>query len=91
MKYFLALLLLLGALAARAAGPIDTSETWKVEGQTFYSEALAKRYIIASGKRVDVEHSRCEILSNGLKFKKCPKLKEKAFENEQFKSITEKN
>lgn len=89
MKELIALLLLAAALTASIAKADSTGETWSTDGKTFSSEALVKRYIVASGKRLEIEHTRCEIMTNALKFKKCPKQKEKAFENEQFKSITE--
>jgi hypothetical protein len=65
-----------------------TSERWDVNGKSFDSKAMAVRYIIASGQELEVTHTRCEILTNKLTFKACPKNKKSSFESEQFKSIT---
>ncbi len=62
-------------------------ETWSVDGKTFDTKAMAVRYIVASGKRSEVLHSRCEILTNKLSFKACPKNKLGNFENEQFQGL----
>ena len=77
--------LLLGALAAKAD---DTAgETWNVDGKTFTDKGAAIRYVVSNGKRVNVVHTRCEILTNKLTFKACPKNKQTSFENEQFDGL----
>lgn len=78
----------IAAALAHAADPAASNETWSVDGKTFTSKALAVRYIVASGKRLQVQHQRCEILTNKLSFKACPKNKAGSFENEQFESIS---
>lgn len=64
-----------------------SAETYTIEGKTFDSKAAAIRYVISAGHPVIVNHSRCEILTNRLSFKACPKNKVAAFDNEQFKSL----
>jgi len=63
------------------------TEMWSVEGHNFTSKAAAIRYIVNSGKRLNVIHTQCEILTNKLAFKKCPKNKESNFDNEQFAGL----
>ncbi len=77
-------LILIGMLFSSMA----MAETWTVEGKTFESKALAVRYIVASGKRLEVQHTRCEILTNKFSFKACPKNKVGNFENEQFSNLS---
>lgn len=64
-------------------------ESWSVDGKTFQSKALAIRYIVSTGKQVEVIHSRCEILTNKFSFKACPKNKELNFETKQFESLSQ--
>ncbi len=78
-------LLMLSALIARA----DDTEVYAVNGKNFTSKAMAIRYVVNLGKPVQVLHTRCEILTNKLTFKACPKNKDKNFENEQFKSLSQ--
>jgi hypothetical protein len=68
---------------------VASAESWTIEGKSFESKSQAVRYIVASGKPLEVTHSRCEILTNKLSFKACPKSKASNFENEQFKDIAE--
>ena len=65
-----------------------TPETWSTDGRTFDSKSAAVKFVIASGKPLEVTHSRCEILTNKLTFKACPKNKKASFENEQFENLT---
>lgn len=85
MKKLIYAAILLSCVIARADQ--TAPETWTVEGKVYTSKAEAIRHIVAAGKRVNVQHSRCEILTNKLSFKACPKNKVSAFENEQFESI----
>lgn len=75
------------ALSAVAAHASDSSESFSVNGKVFETKAQAIRYIVASGKRLQVIHTRCEILTNKLTLKACPKTKVSAFENEQFSGL----
>lgn len=83
MKYSLLVLSLLSSLAH--------AETWTVQGKSFESKAMAVRYVVSLGKPVEITHTRCEILTNKLSFKACPKNKVGSFENEQFTDITQTN
>jgi nitrate/nitrite-specific signal transduction histidine kinase len=68
MKTLLLMAMLL-ATTAQAA-----NETWTVDGKTFESKAQAIRHIMATGKiGLIVMHNRCEILTQKLTFKACPK------------------
>lgn len=81
-------LLLVGSLAHAETSP----ETYTVEGKVLNSKAEAVRYVMSLGRPVSIIHSRCEILTNKLTFKACPKVKKSkaaVFENEQFTSIGE--
>lgn len=62
-------------------------EIYSVEGHNFESKAAAIRYVINSGKRLEVLETRCLILTNKLTFKACPKNKLKSWDNEQFASL----
>lgn len=65
----LILVTLLLASSAQAA-----NESWTVNGKTFESKPMAIRYIMAQNKTgLIVSHTRCEILTNKLTFKACPK------------------
>lgn len=73
-----------------AGAPVQ--ETWTVDGKVFTTKAETVRYIISLGRRVEVKHERCEIMTNKLSFKACPKAaKNKAiqFENQQFESLSQ--
>jgi hypothetical protein len=51
--------ILLGvSIAARAA------DSYSVDGKTFQSKPAAIRYVISSGKRLEVTETRCLILTN---------------------------
>jgi hypothetical protein len=54
----------------------DTNDLYSVNGQRFTSKSTAIRYLISLGKPAEVIHSRCEILTNKLTFKACPKHRE---------------
>lgn len=76
--------LILAIMAMAGQVCAATIETWVVDGKTFDSKAQAIRYVVASGKRLEVAHTRCEILTNKLTFKACPKNRKGSWENEQF-------
>ena len=84
MKFFI----LISLLSSLGLANNVTPETWTVDGKTFDSKAMAVRYVVASGRALEVTHSRCEILTNKLTFKACPKNKKASFENEQFENLT---
>lgn len=85
-KIIFALVLAFVAITkAHAAGV--PREMYSVEGHNFESKAAAIRYVVNSGKRLEVLETRCLILTNKLTFKACPKAKEKAWENEQFAGL----
>ena len=84
MKFFI----LISLLSSLALANNVTPETWSVDGKTFDSKAMAIRFVVASGKPLEVTHSRCEILTNKLTFKACPKNKKASFENEQFDGLS---
>lgn len=87
MKSMIVMSLLLVGMAANADNSV---ETWSVEGKTFEVKAQAVRYVMSLGKPVSIEHTRCEILTNKLSFKACPKAaktKAKQFENEQYTGL----
>ena len=63
------------------------NDLYTVNGKNFDSKAQAIRYVVSLGKRVEVIHTRCEILTNKLTFKACPKNKLNSFENEQFAGL----
>lgn len=75
--------------SAIAKADTVTPEHWDIDGKSFASKAMAVRYIVSSGTKSEVSHVRCEILTNKLAFKACPKNQKANFENEQFKSISE--
>lgn len=77
-------LLILLAAVARAEVPNDI---YTVDGKNFETKSAAVRYIISTGKRKQVLHTRCEILTNKLSFKACPKNKNGSWENEQFEGL----
>jgi len=84
MKKIIFAILLLGSIVAKAD---QGGESWTVGDKVFTSKAMAVRYIVATGKRTEVTHTRCEILTNKLTFKACPKNKLSNFENEQFNGL----
>lgn len=75
------------SIASRAETPKQVQETWAIGSKVFATKGEAIRYVIASGKRLEVSHTRCEILTNKLSFKACPKNKQGTFENEQFNGL----
>lgn len=75
------------AVAAHAAVDTTPAESWTIGGKTYDTKGAAVRAVIASGKRQTIMHSRCEILTNKLSFKACPKNKVGTFENEQFDGL----
>lgn len=79
--------LMLFSLISRAENA--PQEVYAVNGKNFTSKAMAIRYVVNLGKPVQVLHTRCEILTNKLTFKACPKNKDKKFENEQFQSLSQ--
>ncbi len=87
MKKLIYAAILLSCVIARADQVPTSVETWTIDGKVYTSKAEAIRHIVSAGKRVNVQHTRCEILTNKLSFKACPKNKVSAFENEQFESI----
>jgi len=78
------IIFLLSAVAARAEVP---HELYNVDGKTFESKSEAIRYVINSGKRLQVLETRCLILTNKLTLKACPKNKQGTWENEQFAGL----
>lgn len=85
MKKLLFVTLALFCLAARASDV--PNELYSIEGKNFETKAAAIRYVINSGKRLTVLHTRCEILTNKLTFKACPKNKKNTWESEQFAGL----
>lgn len=85
-KILVVIVLAFAAVAAHAS--TEAPETWTVGGKSFTTKAAAVRFIIAAGKPLTVVHSRCEILTNKLSFKACPKNKGTAFDNQQFQSLS---
>lgn len=83
MKTLITALVLLSSTAAKA----EVSEVYAINGKNFASKAAAIRYVIALGKPVEVLHTRCEILTNKLTFKACPKNKLSNFDNLQFTGL----
>lgn len=81
MKHVVLVLLTLVSVSAVA-------DSYAVDGKTFDSKAMAIRYVINSGKRLEVTETRCMILTNKLSLKACPKNKLHSFESEQFESIS---
>lgn len=84
MKYVLSIavaqiigLVTIGALA----------DTYSVDGHTFETKPEVVKYVIASGKRLEVTETRCLILTNKLSLKSCPKNKKGSFENEPFAGL----
>ena len=70
------LVLILMALVCAKANAGD--ETWTVNGHTFDSKGVAIRYVIGSGQKaigMTVTHTQCEIVTQNLTLKKCPKNK----------------
>jgi hypothetical protein len=78
--------LILGALlCAQLAHAESAQETWTVNGKTFESKAMAVRYVMSQNKKgMTVTHSRCEILTNKLTFKACPKNDKTGVENQPY-------
>ena len=87
-KVFVMVVLTLGIIMKASAAEPTSAETWTVEGKTFTTKGEAVRFVVASGKRLTISHTRCEILTNKLSFKACPKNKTASFENEQFESLS---
>lgn len=65
------------------------ADTYQVDGKSFTDKAMAIRYVVASGKKLDITETRCMILTNKLTLKACPKNKASSFETQQFESITQ--
>lgn len=86
MKKLILPILLLAAVTAQA-DDTQTNETWTVSGKIYASKSEAVRAVISAGKKVEVTHTRCEILTNKLSFKACPKNKASNFDTAQFESI----
>lgn len=87
-KKLIFIAILLAAVAARAdTGSPEPIETWTVEGKVYASKGEAIRSIVASGKTVSVVHSHCQVLTNALTFKNCPKNKAGSFDKEQFRGL----
>lgn len=76
--------ILLASVVARAD---SAPESWTVGSKVYTSKAEAIRAIIAGGKAVEVTHTRCEILTNRLNFKACPKIKGSAFDSQPFTGL----
>ena len=74
------------ASAARADSSVP-NDLFSVEGHNFDSKAAAIRYVINSGKRLQILETRCLIMTNKLTFKACPKNKAGAWESEQFAGL----
>lgn len=88
MKYVLSIAVgLIVAIASIGA----FADSYSVDGKTFESKAMAIRYVINSGKRLEVQETRCLILTNKLSLKACPKNKAQSFETQQFESISKTN
>lgn len=85
MKRSLVLLVLLGLSS------LGRADTYQVDGKTFESKALAIRYVVNSGKRLEVTETRCMIVTNKFSLKACPKNKSRNFESEQFESLSKAN
>jgi hypothetical protein len=85
-KVIFALALLFAAITKAHAEGVPT-DIFSVEGHNFESKAAAIRYVINSGKRLQVLETRCLILTNKLTFKACPKNKVSAWDNEQFAGL----
>lgn len=77
--------ILIGALLI---GANSFADSYVVSGQKFDSKAAAIRYVVQSGKRLEVEETRCMIVTNKFSLKACPKNKKGSFENQQFESIS---
>ena len=87
MKTVTLVILAICALASAARAADVPNDMFSVEGHNFDSKAAAIRYVIASGKRLQVLETRCLILTNKLSFKACPKNKAGSFESEQFNGL----
>jgi glutamate-1-semialdehyde aminotransferase len=85
MKKIIFAALLLGSIMARADQA--PSETWTINGHVYTDKAMAVSAVIAGGKQVEVIHTRCEQLTNGLTFKACPKNKAQNFKNLPFQGL----
>lgn len=63
------------------------ADTYTVDGHTFGTKPEAVKYVIASGKQLEVTETRCLILTNKLSLKSCPKNKKSSFDNEPFAGL----
>lgn len=81
MKHVVLVLLTLVSVSAVA-------DSYAVDGKTFDNKPQAIKYVIASGKRLEVTETRCLILTNKLSLKACPKNKKSSFDNEQFQGLS---
>lgn len=82
--FFIAVLVFIAVTKAHAAAP---TSIYAVDGHNFDNKAAAIRYVINSGKRLQVLETRCLILTNKLTLKACPKNKTSAWDNEQFAGL----
>jgi hypothetical protein len=90
MKALVVLSLVLSGVIAQADG-LDTTytESWKIGAKIFTNKAEAVRYVIANNSQDEIVHTQCEILTNKLTFKACPKNKKASWDTEQFKSLAD--
>lgn len=86
---FLSLILVASSMALAVHADTVSSESWTIGSKVFISKAEAIRYVVSSGTREEIVHTQCQILTNKLTFKACPKNKMASWDNEQFKSINE--
>lgn len=83
----LALILVANIIQSVVAHADVTSETWTIGSKVFSNKAEAVRYIVSTGTQDEVVHTQCQILTNKLSFKACPKNKMASWDTQQFKSI----
>lgn len=86
MKFLFLSVLVLGSISHADS---VSNESWTIGSHVFLTKAEAIRYVVGSGTKDEVIHTQCQILTNKLTFKACPKNKMASWDNEQFKSLSE--
>lgn len=86
---FLSLILVASSMALSVHADTVSSESWTIGNKVFTSKAEVIRYVVSSGTQDEIVHTQCQILTNKLTLKACPKNKMASWDNERFKSINE--
>ena len=81
-----ALVTLIAIYACTAHAAVPDQETWTIEGKAYTSKGAAIRAVLGAGKTVTIQHMRCEVMTNKMTFKACPK-NAGLFDNQPFNGL----